>query len=291
MRAAILFIALTSTALLLGGCSSTGKVDPDTLGPPPSAQDLAAAHNRRVEPLENLWSRVSVRAQGRYDDGESFDEQGEGHLQIVKPDLVSLTIGKLGETYYAFGANAEHYWSFDLSNADRKVMLIGDLSQVTPDKAAALGLPVHPAELIALSGIAPIELARAGGTRWNDDGRSVGISVPSQWGSFTYWIDPDDDLVVRSQAFDRSDELIASAELSRYKQAQTPAGPVLVPGKIEITSPGAEGFVRIELSQPQSRDIRPMVFDPARLQRAYRVDEVINLDEAFEQAEQARANE
>ncbi|MEX0876791.1 MAG: hypothetical protein WD114_04965 [Phycisphaerales bacterium] len=289
MRRGVLLIVPALAAMLFAmasGCSTQGRVDPEKLGPPPSTGELAQAHNQRVAPLETLWARVSVRASGVYDDGERFEEQGEGHLQILKPDMVSLTIGKLGETYFAFGANTDHYWSFDLSNADRKVLLIGDLAQVTPDKAAALGLPVHPAELIALSGIAPIDMARAGGTRWADDGRSVGISVPSRWGSFTLWIDPRTGLVVRSQAFDRGGVLIATAELTRYKEAAVPGAlPVWVPGKIEITEEGSDGFVRIELSEPQSREIRPMVFHPQRLIRAYRIDETINLDEAFERTE------
>jgi hypothetical protein len=263
----------------VAGCSSTGKIDPERLGPTPSTAELASKHNERVGQIQTLWARVSVRAKGQYSDGEGYEEQGEGHLQIVKPTSVSLTIGKLGETYFAFGANADSYWSFDLSNADKKTMLIGNLDLVTPLKADALGLPIHPGELIELSGLMPIDLATAGGTRWAEDGKSVGVSVPSEWGSFTLWIDPKTDLVVRSQSFDREGSLIATASLSRYKDAVIKdARPVLVPGKIEITTPGVEGFVRIEISEPQSKAIRPIVFDPMRLIRAYRVSETVDLD-------------
>lgn len=288
MRRATISLALLAMLVMLTGCKTTSKVDVSKLGPPPSAQELAALHNGRVAGLPTLWARVSVRARGTYDDSSTFEEQGEGHLQIVKPDRISLTIGKLGETYFSFGANENRYWSFDLSSSDRKTMLIGDLAQVTPEKAAALGLPVHPAELITLTGIAPIELARAGGTRWSDDGKSVGISVPSRWGGFTLWIDPRTGLVVRAQAFDRDDRLIATAVLSRYKAAAVPGAPaVMVPGKVEITSPDERGFIRIELSGPESRDIRPMSFDPDRLKRAYRVNETIDLDASFQEPDDA----
>lgn len=279
----ILFIV---PVLFLIGCSSTNKVDVSKLDPPMPTTELAVIHNARVEPLTNLWARVSVRAKGTYSDGESYEEQGEGHLQIVKPNDISLTIGKLGETYFAFGANSENYWSFDLSDADHKTALIGKLDQATPEKVAALGLPVHPAELIALTGLMPINLARAGGSRWADDGKSVGVSVPSEWGAFTLWFNPKTNLVVRSQAFNRTGELIATAQLSRYKNATIKEQrPVLVPGKIEIRSPGDDGFVRIEISEPRSKLIRSIVFDPAKLIRAYRVDEAIDLDAAFEQSE------
>ncbi len=277
------FVPLFAVLLMLVGCSTTGKVDVSKLGPPPSAQELAARHNERIATLDTLWARVSVRAKGTYDDGTGYEEQGEGHLQIARPDRVSLSIGKLGETYFVFGASAESYWSFNLADSDRKVMHIGAMDQVTRGKAAALGLPVHPSELIGLSGLASIDMAQAGGTQWRADGKAVGMRVPAQWGSMILWFDPDDALVLQSQAFDEYNELIASAELSRYKDAAVPGQlPVLVPGKIEIATPSDDGFVRIEVSEPQRRDLRPMVFQPERLERAYRVDEVIDLDEAFD---------
>ncbi len=286
MHRPVLYLLL-GALVLLAGCKTAGRVDVSKLGPPPSTQELAALHNSRIEPLGSLWARVSVRAKGVYDDGSDFEEQGEGHLQIVRPDRISLTIGKLGETYFAFGANETRYWSFDLSDSDHKTMLIGNLSRVTPEKAAALGLPVHPSELITLTGIAPIDVSHAGGTRWSDDGKLVGVSVPSRWGRFTLWIDPRSGLVTRAQVFDEGDALVASAELSRYKAAAVPGhGPVLVPGKVEITTPDDRGFVRIELSGPESREIRPVSFDPERLRRAYRVGETINLDASFEERDE-----
>jgi hypothetical protein len=276
--------------MILTGCSGTGKVDVSKLDPPPSTLELAQAHNERVASLPSLWARISLRAKGTYADGESYEEQGEGHLQLVKPNNISLTIGKLGETYFAFGANADQYWSFDLSNSDHKTVLVGQLDQATPEKASALGLPVHPAELIALTGLMPIDLANAGGTRWADDAKSVGISMPSRWGSVTLWFNPRTSLVVRSQAYNQSGNLVATASLSRYKEASIKGhSPIMVPGKIEITTPTTPndndtGFIRIELSEPRSKAIRPIVFDPSKLIRSYRVDETIDLDAAFENA-------
>lgn len=279
----IRFILTVCTGMFLLGCSSTGKVDVSKLPDPPSTQELVDAHNARIANLDTLWARVSVRAKGQYDDGTGYEEQGEGHLQIARPDRISLSIGKLGETYFVFGASESQYWSFNLADADRKVMLVGAMDQVTRGKAAALGLPVHPSELIELSGLSDIELTQAGGTRWREDGDAVGFLTPARWGSTMTWFDPRTLLIVQTQAFDELGELIATAEMSRYKDAEVPGAlPVQVPGKIEITTPNDEGFVRIETSEPRKRDIRPMVFQPERLKRAYRVDEVIDLDEPIE---------
>lgn len=284
-----LLLMMMVPAMLMGCRAGGGKVDVAKLGPPPSTQEIAQRHNDRIAPLDTLWARVSVRAKGRYDDGEAYEEQGEGHLQIARPGRISLSIGKLGETYFVFGASPEAYWSFNLADSDRRVMLVGDMQQVTRGKAAALGLPVHPAEIIALSGLAPIDMATAGGTRWRDDGKAVGIRVPAQsgdeWGSIILWFDVSSATVIQAQAFDEYNELIATAELTRYKDAVVPGAlPVSVPGKVEITTPSDDGFVRIELSEPQRRDIRPVVFQPERLERAYRVHEVIDLDEEAQAA-------
>lgn len=276
-------LVVTLSLPLLTGCSTPKKIDVSKLPPPPSTQELAERHNQRIAKLDTLWARVSVRAKGRYDDGSGYEEQGEGHLQIVQPESVSLSIGKLGETYFVFGAAPESYWSINLADNDRKVMLVGDMQQVTRIKANALGLPVHPAEIIALSGLSPIDLSTAGGTRWRDDGKAIGIRVPGQWGSIILWFDPRTEIVLQAQAYDEYNELIATADLSRYKDATIPGQlPVQVPGKVEITTPNEEGFVRIELSEPQRRDIRAMVFQPQRLQRAYRIDELIDLDEELD---------
>lgn len=273
-------LLIIAVLLTTAACSSTGKVDLDKLPDPPSTKALVDAHNQRLEKLDTLWARVSVRAKGTYDDGTTYEEQGEGHLQIVRPDRISLSIGKLGETYFVFGASETQYWSFNLADADRKVMLVGAMDKVTRGKAAALGLPVHPSELIPLSGLSRIELAQAGGTRWRDDGKAVGFVTPARWGTTATWFDPSSMLVVQTQAFDDQGQLIATAELSRYKDASIPGeAPVQVPGKIEVTTPGDDGFVRIETSGPEAREIRSMVFEPDRLRRAYRADEVIDLDE------------
>ncbi len=276
----VVYGALLAIGLsVLPGCSSTGKVDVSKLGPPISAVDLAERHNDRVLRIETLWARVSVRANGVDAAGNSYEEQGEGHLQIQKPSNVSLSIGKLGETYFVFGANEEEYWAFNLADKDHKIAQIGRIELATPAKAAALGLPIHPAELIALSGLMPIEIARASGTRWSDDGKSVGISIPAHWGTVMLWFDARTMLVIRSQAFDADGGLIADAELSRYKKAVvTDQSTQMVPGKIEITSPRDQGWVRIEISEPRSKKINRRVYQPAKLIRAYRVHEAFDLD-------------
>lgn len=282
-RSVLLPILLLS--VLLGGCSSAPKFDPKTAPPPPAAGDLIRIHNKRVAPLDQLWARVSVRAEGRDPRGDKFREQGEGHLQIVRPDRFSLTIGKFEETYFALGANDEQYWSIDLTQSDHKLAMIGEQSLATPEKLSALGVPIHPHEMIMLLGILPIDEGLELGSAWSPDGENVGIEVPAEWGSVAFWFDAKTTELARTQAFDAAGELVASARLWRYKEVdglEDPDSRSTVPGVIELRAVGFDGLVRIEVSGPRFKSIRPVVFRPENLMKIYRVDETVDLDASFD---------
>ncbi len=277
---------ITLFAVVLWGCS-TPKSNPDTLPPPPAAADLIAHHNQRVAPLDRLWARVSVRAEGKDPRGEKFREQGEGHLQIIRPDRFSLTIGKFEETYFTLGANAEQYWTIDLSQSEHKVAMIGQQSKATPEKLDALGVPIHPHEMIMLLGILPIDDSVKTTAHWSPDAKAIGIEVPAQWGTVAFWFDAKTLEISRTQAFDHSGELVASAKLWRYKSVSGLAQGTnaWAPGVIEVRAAGFDGLVRIEVSSPKSKSIRPVVFKPENLIKIYRVHETIDLDEVFDRVE------
>lgn len=284
-RLFVVLCMLVSVVCMTTGCSSSGKVDPKTFGPVPSTVEIVEGMNARIEPLETLWSRMSIRVRGTYEDGKSYEEQGNGHLQIQRPGNISLTVRKLGELYLAYGANTEQYWMFNLIDNEHKTLHIGGIDQVTPLKASQIGMLVHPGQLNTLMGLVPIDLSTAGGTQWSSDGKSVGVSAQSPWGSYTLWIDPRTFHAVRSQAFDRERNLIATTTLTRYKDATIPrSNPVMVPGTVEIRyAAESDGFIRIELSEPAVKPIKSMVFNPKKLKRAYRIDETIDLDASVEQ--------
>jgi hypothetical protein len=277
----LLLLTLMMIVLPIVGCSSAPQFDPRTAPPPIAASELIRVHNERVEPLDKLWARVSVRAEGRDPRGDKFREQGEGHLQIVRPDRFSLTIGKFEETYFALGANGEQYWSIDLSRAENKVAMIGQQSLATPDKLASLGLPIHPHEMIMLLGVLPIDSSLELDSYWSPDGENVGIEVPADWGSVAFWFDAKTTELARTQAFDADGELVASAKLWRYKAVEgldDPDAESTAPGVVELRAVGFDGLVRMEISGPRSRAIRSVVFRPENLTRIYRVHEIIDLD-------------
>lgn len=276
----ITIIPIVFMSLVLCACSGgggTGRVKP---ADPDLVTRVVEEHNARVDRIDTFWARVSVRVRGLDARGERFEEQGEGHLQIVAPDRASLTVGKLGETYFAYGANEERYWMFDLSDSDHRAALVGDLSRVTRAKAHTLGLSVHPSDLVGAVGLERIDLERIEDARI-EDGMLV-LETPARWGSSSWWFSLDPMELRWVVSSDEQGTELARTELSQYKALlesnRFPTG-VEVPGQVEITTPGDEdGYVRIELSDPTRRAIRGVVYDFDRLKRVYRVSEVIDLD-------------
>lgn len=280
-------VVLLSGGMLIG-CSSGPRFDPKTAPPPIAASELIRVHNERVAPLDRLWARVSVRVEGQDPRGDKFREQGEGHLQIVRPDRFSLTIGKFEETYFAVGANGEQYWSIDLSQSEHKIAMIGEQSLATPAKLAALGLPIHPHEMIMLLGVLPIDETLEISSHWSPDGKNIGIEVPADWGSVAFWFDAKTAELARTQAFDAAGELVASGKLWRYKPVEgleDPDARSTAPGVVELRAVGFDGLVRMEVSGPRHKPIRPVVFRPENLVRIYRVHETIDLDSPMNPAE------
>ena len=286
----ILGLILITAVLLAGGCKSASKVRTTEVNDV-LIDALIEHHNERVQHIDRVWARVSVRIKGTDSQGKGFEEQGEGHLQVTQPDSVSLSIGKLGETYFAYGSNAERYWMFDLSNSDHRVSLVGAIANLTAERAGEIGLSVHPGDLISSLGIEPIDADGLVEARWELGVEQVVLSVPSRWGVNEYWFDPSTGLVMRVISLGASGEEIAVSELSRYKPLlgeQRLETSIKVPGKVEVSRAGLSGeYVRIELSEPSQRAIKPMVYNPDRLARAYRVHEMIDLDQPAENSSPA----
>lgn len=278
--ARLAIIPLLMLSLALGACSGGGGSGRVNAADPALVERVVAAHNARVERIDTLWARVSVRVRGLDARGERFEEQGEGHLQIVPPSSASLTVGKLGETYFAYGANAERYWMFDLSDSDRRAALVGELAEVSRAKAQALGLSVHPSDLVQSVGLERIDPDAVREARI-EEGMLV-LGVEARWGRSECWFSTDPIELRWVVSMDEDGRVLARTELSRPKDLletnRLPSG-VRVPGQVEITTPGDEdGYVRIELSEPMLRSIRGVVYDFDRLLRAYRVSEVFDLD-------------
>ena len=145
----------------------------------PSYDEVAARYNDRVAPAETFWARASIRVEGRDAEGGRLSEQAEGHLQIERPRRLALSIGKLGETHLYLGSSDDVYWWMDLIDKDDAFAVFGRHEYVTPDKAAQLGVPVHPLDLIDAIALSPLpEGAPGSWAAWSPDGRELVVRAP-----------------------------------------------------------------------------------------------------------------
>jgi len=273
--------------VIAGGCASNDRT-PRAEAPGaerPSEQAIAAVldtHNERVEQIGSLWARVSVRVRGLDAQGDRFEEQGEGHLQIRRPRAVSLTIGKLGTTYFSYGSNADLYWMIDVAADENRAALVGEIDAITRDKAAAIGLSVHPGDLVGVLGIESIDRDAVTAARWIGAQGTLALTVPARWGAIEYAFDTRRALPVTVRHLDQSGAEIATASLSNHKDLLDERGldaGIDIPGTVEITTPDdAGGYLRLGISSPAAKTINPVVFDFDRLRRLYRVERVVDLD-------------
>lgn len=154
--------SLALAAALLAGCQNGGDFteppnkatqDADRAGLP-SYLDIAQGYNQRAEMLDRVWARCSASFSFEDEHGKRRTEQGEGHLQIVQPDRFALSVGKLGEVLLWVGGDRDRYWLIE--RLEDKRAYVGWYSQLTPDKAARIGLPVYPNEMMRLLGVVPM---------------------------------------------------------------------------------------------------------------------------------------
>lgn len=272
--------------LVLGGCAGGGGAEREPtarerLGEPPSYQAVRDVYNTRVDGLERLWARAVVSVSGSDAEGSPFREQGEGHLQVVRPDRVSLTAGKLGKPLFIYGSNNDSSWWIDRSG-DESVAVIGPHAGLTRDDYAALGLPVHPLELVELLGITPLpEEDRP--LIWSRDGTMAGFLTEGVLGYRLTWIDPETFDPLRISLLDARGEPLVAAMLTEFEGARIDGDATRRPRvatRVTVEVAGTDLSVRVSLNEPRNRRIDRRNFDGESLLNIYDVDRVERLGPA-----------
>lgn len=269
---------LIGALLLLSGCAHDRPARPEEpptdLIPELDAREAITTWNTRVERLERLWARVTLVVNTVDPAGDAVTEQAEGHLQIERPRGVALSLGKLGETYLYLGSNDERYWWIDVVDRDNRAAVTGRHAAVTMEKAAQLGVPVHPLELVEVLGLTPI------GEGAVVRGATV-TTTTATGGRVVRALDPGTYEPVRIDVVDRAGQIVLSASHEAYQLASvrddTRVRP-RVPGRVIVEAPTVPATVRLALYDPENRDIRAIAFDFERLLKAFRVETVYDLD-------------
>ena len=267
--------------LVLAGCSSTPErapVDVGELGPPPAYAELAERYNAGIAHLDRLWARTTVVVRSTDEDGERHEDQGEGYLQVVRPDRLALSVGKIGETLFYLGSNETEYWWFDLTG-DEQVELFGRHDKATSQKSADFGVPVHPLDLIEVLGVIP--LPETGEVGWAETGQ-LDVRAPGRFGERVLTLDPETLRPSRVRLLDSDGETAVDARLERYQQVEIVGAPSigkLVATRLHIDLPAIDAQVMLSLYEPTNKAIKDVAFDRERLTRMMRIDTSYDLDD------------
>ncbi|MCC7389961.1 MAG: hypothetical protein IT431_14465 [Phycisphaerales bacterium] len=282
-RAALAALVVVFAALLLGGCASTGGPRFERPAVVPGYPEAAARFNARVARLDRVWSRVNITLRSPGEDGGTSVDRAEGYLQLEQPDKTSLSIMKVGATYFYLGSDAEGYWWLDMSEAEHKTALYGKHAEATPELVAELGLPVHPRELLELFGITPLpvrgpgEVVEPGSVDWDESRGMLRVRTGAMWGQRVVWLDPVTMAPQRVELLGPGGVLRAVCDMGRYISAPV-RGDGRVPPKLasqyRVEMPTTGARATLELYGAENKPINARAFDFANLVESYGIDEV-----------------
>lgn len=256
----------------------------------PTYAEVQARAQERVGSLDRFWAVAAVGLRFKDADGDSRREQGEGHFQIVKPNQVALTVGKLGETYLLLGCDDERFWWIE--RLEERIAYVGDQNGARDLASARVGVPVLPTDLLKLADL----------NAWPEpDSAEAGRVVESSRQD----LDPSRIFAVEFDEGDRTrivyltrlayepvgvdlvsktGELAASSELLGFERVLNRIDPLhhqRVPTRILVDVPSADSRIELSLSRMEISDRRPkaLVFDFDELVRRFRIDTVVQLED------------
>lgn len=270
-------------AVVLGGCSAAGGARfarPEVM---PTYSETASRFNVRVARLDRVWSRVNITLHSPKKNGGTSVDHAEGYLQLEQPDRVSLSIMKVGATYFYLGSDAEGYWWLDMSDGEHKTALYGKHSEATPELVAELGLPVHPRELLELFAITPLPEGKAGDpvdpgvVDWDAARGMLRVRTAAMWGQRVLWLDPVTMAPHRVELLGKDGSVRAVCDMGRYISVPV-RGDGRVPPKLasqyKVQMPQTGARATLELYGAENKPINPRAFDFEGLVESYGIDEV-----------------
>lgn len=268
-------------------------------GPAPPYAEVAERYNERVERLRSVIAPVVVRFTYRDEDGKQHTDQGEGTLQVVRPDDVALSINKAGKELFWFGCDEQRYWWFD---RDKHVASVGrhENFDAAGENGEAPGLAIRPRDLMLVLGIMPLPVPDddnpgPGATQWSADGRRLGVTTRTAAGGYQrLWLDEATCEPAKVELFGEDRRLVIVADLSEFRYVSIVGfggvGPRL-PGVIVAMHYPSGTLIRLDLSDIQdgAARIHKEAFDFETLVRLFRAQRIVDLDAAVAATPQQRA--
>lgn len=265
--------------------------------PPAGYSTIAARYNERIGRIETLRATAVVRIKYVDDRGKDQEDQGEGLLQVVRPDRLALSIKKAGKMLFWFGGDAQRYWLFDV--VDKPVVRVGRHELIGRRKADAtgLGLDINPRELISLLGITPLpivvpaaaqkapagtQIVDPGVTRWSADGRFIEVSAFLPTGAKqVLQLDPETYLPRSITLLDLRGNPAVTAIHEAYEPVEIAnfgGGRPQLASRIVATHPASKTEIKLDLGGMRNSNVSPSAFNFDELRKALAVDQVIDLD-------------
>jgi len=289
LREGVLLLGLLATASLPAGCGGGSRAAAPASDAGRAAGvaygELASAHNARASRLGRLWARAAVQLKYTDREGVARREQGEGHLQVIQPSRLALSVGKLGEVLFWLGSDERMFWWFELGESSRASVALHE--NATRACAGELALPVHPLDLLDLLGVTALPSSSPSGVKVDGAGRLV-VDVPARLGARRVFFDPGTRRPVRVELWRAGDRSpVIRAELSEYERVDVPGEGGVDPRaasrvRVRHLESGSEMVLFLSDMTDGSRSgrLEPIAFDFGGLLDAHAPGEVVVLDEA-----------
>lgn len=283
---------LAATAVLLTGCSKDSKITDhfesgasvQRTGEPPKFPDITKKYNERVAKLSSLWARADIRLEYVDDNAERKRDEAEATLQFELPGRFSFMISKLSDHYFTLGCDAEKYWWIDRKDSPPSVVF-GRHDAATREKAALLGVPLLPREMIECLGVTLLAADQAPATSWSALKHWVVFTLPAKnpgAGTIEYWVDPLTADPARIRMFDASRNVTIDCHLQDIALVKVGArldDATRMASKLKVFVPLRETILTISLNSMEVRSLKgSKAFDLAALKQAYRIDREIDVD-------------
>jgi hypothetical protein len=298
-------LGLSAVAMIAGCKSSKPAPLPSERGaevvkdkPLPTYEEAATRYNVRVEPLDRMIARATIRLTYTDKGGQKHTEQPDGTLQIVRPWKLAIDLGKSGKKLFWFGSDEERYWWLDLSDPNDRFAAVGRHDRFDANGGQAgktLGIALRPLDLIAAVGITPIDPKLKGATQWSRDGTRLGIVSPltlpgdavgKPTGLQRVWVDPKTMVPTSIELFDVKRQLVLRADHEGEERVVitrtgVPGGVGArpqIPARITCQHVESGSEIRISLSDAKDGPISEKAFQFDELIRRLGVGRVIDLD-------------
>ena len=281
-RGAFGAIAALACAVVTG-CATSDAPRAGAQRETPAYTDVARAYNERADRLGRVWARAVVEARYVDQDGRRRSEQGDGHLQLLTPDRLALSLGKLGETVLYLGCDNTRYWLFERADTTRAA--VGRHSNLGRGCARSLGLPAHPLDVIDLLGVSPLPVREgAGVVSWTSRGELV-VETPGRLATLRIVMDAASHHPSRIElAPGPGEDAWLVARLENYERLAVREGSYgpFIATRIRIVHAESDTELRVHLFDPSDGIVRgriaPDVFDFEYLVDALNAREIEDLD-------------